>query len=239
MGAMKPFYIGKNQIQYHKRWINYASQHDTIQRLISEVTIGSGIELVLEDVYINKQRKLQIFKPKDLDAVMVFYIDNNQNHLDPYWAVIWPSAQAMANHIFNNEDLVRGKRVVELGSGLGLGGISAAICGAKQVVLLDRERMALQCSLLNAAVNGLQKVQNPTNFGKISLPENFKFDIKFLTNEIYDDTKKIINHNNNIKIIIDGDQNQNKKKKGINQRIYAKNGDFVQGINIKNPFVSL
>ncbi|KAF4694011.1 hypothetical protein FOZ60_009448 [Perkinsus olseni] len=45
--------------------------------------------------------------------------------------------QVLAKLLENNPDLVRGKRVLELGSGTGLGGISAALCGAQEVVLTD------------------------------------------------------------------------------------------------------
>ncbi|GFH16959.1 uncharacterized protein HaLaN_13485 [Haematococcus lacustris] len=45
---------------------------------------------------------------------------------------------------------VRGKRVADLGSGLGVAGIAAALAGAREVVMLDREPLALQCGLLSA-----------------------------------------------------------------------------------------
>eukprot|EP01023_Acetabularia_acetabulum_P032435 TRINITY_DN30296_c0_g2_i1.p1 TRINITY_DN30296_c0_g2~~TRINITY_DN30296_c0_g2_i1.p1 ORF type:complete len:228 (-),score=19.99 TRINITY_DN30296_c0_g2_i1:35-718(-) len=174
MVVRNPFCIGRVQIQSHRKWINYAAQEGLISRNICKVTIGNGIELDFEDVLIGEiERKLEVWKPQDLDAVMDMYISKGQNRLDPYWAVVWPSAQAMAQYIFQNQHLVKGKRVVELGSGLGLGGISAALCDAKEVVLLDREPLALQCSLFNAAQNGIKYVQNPKIFGEVQLPEYF------------------------------------------------------------------
>ncbi|KAF4728892.1 hypothetical protein FOZ62_010399 [Perkinsus olseni] len=50
---------------------------------------------------------------------------------------VWDSSVVLAKLFENNPDLVRGKRVLELGSGTGLGGISAALCGAQEVVLTD------------------------------------------------------------------------------------------------------
>lgn len=51
-----------------------------------------------------------------------------------------------------------GKRVADFGSGLGVAGLAAALAGAKEVVLLDREPMALYCGLLSAAASGIAGV---------------------------------------------------------------------------------
>ena len=74
---------------------------------------------------------------------------------DPYWAEPWPSALAMAEQLLARPELVAGRAVAELGAGLGLAGLAAAAAGAAEVVLLDREPLALVCALLNAALNGL------------------------------------------------------------------------------------
>ncbi|KAL4440324.1 hypothetical protein ABPG75_003325 [Micractinium tetrahymenae] len=86
---------------------------------------------------------------------MELYISAGQNDRDPYWCEPWPSALAMSAELLQRPQLVAGKRVCELGCGLGLAGLAAAAAGAAEVVLLDREPLALQCALLNAALNGL------------------------------------------------------------------------------------
>jgi predicted nicotinamide N-methyase len=48
--------------------------------------------------------------------------------------------------------------VADFGSGLGVAGLAAALAGAAEVVLLDREPMALSCGLLSAAATGIQGV---------------------------------------------------------------------------------
>jgi predicted nicotinamide N-methyase len=51
-----------------------------------------------------------------------------------------------------------GKKVADFGSGLGVAGLAAALSGAKEVVLLDREPMALYCGLLSATATGIAGV---------------------------------------------------------------------------------
>ena len=40
---------------------------------------------------------------------------------DPYWARLWSSALVTARELLQNPDLVKGKRVCDLGAGLGMG----------------------------------------------------------------------------------------------------------------------
>jgi predicted nicotinamide N-methyase len=81
---------------------------------------------------------------------------------------LWQGSVALACEILENPELVKGKRVIDLGTGLGLAGIAAAMAGAKEVVLTDREPKALYCALCAAAANGLEVV--PFKPGSLSQP---------------------------------------------------------------------
>src|SRR5262245_44485176 len=59
----------------------------------------------------------------------------------PYWAELWPAAVAMAHYMTERLPLT-GRRVLELGCGLGLVGIVAALQGAR-VLSTDYEAAAL------------------------------------------------------------------------------------------------
>jgi predicted nicotinamide N-methyase len=48
---------------------------------------------------------------------------------DPYWTRVWPSAVALASEVLRRPELVAGKRVCDLGCGLGVAGIAAALAG--------------------------------------------------------------------------------------------------------------
>lgn len=51
--------------------------------------------------------------------------------------LLWPACHAFCAHLCAHPELVRGKRVVELGAGTGLPGILAAALGASEVLLTD------------------------------------------------------------------------------------------------------
>ena len=71
----------------------------------------------------------------------------------PYWAFAWAGGQALARYILDNPDLVRGKKVLDIGSGSGLVGIAAARCGAAHVLAADIDAHAIAAIRLNAAAN--------------------------------------------------------------------------------------
>lgn len=73
----------------------------------------------------------------------------------PFWAFAWAGGQALARHVLDQPELVRGKRVLDLASGSGLVGIAAMQAGAAHVLAADIDRFALEAIVLNAAVNGV------------------------------------------------------------------------------------
>lgn len=97
----------------------------------------------------------------DCDYVMDMYIKAGMEDRDPYWTCIWPSSQVLASSVLTMPNLVEKKRVADFGAGLGLAGVGAGLAGAAEVVFLDREPLSLECSLLNAYMNGLHVCQNP------------------------------------------------------------------------------
>ncbi|KAF8060503.1 Mettl20 [Scenedesmus sp. PABB004] len=117
----------------------------------------SGLALMRQEFAV-AGRVLALITPADVDAVLDYFIAEGVDG-DPYWCRVWPSAIALASQLLARPALVAGKRVADLGAGLGVAGIAAALAGAAEVVLLDREPMALQCALMSAAASGVAGVQ--------------------------------------------------------------------------------
>jgi predicted nicotinamide N-methyase len=71
----------------------------------------------------------------------------------PYWAFAWAGGQALARYVLDNPGSVRGKRVLDVGSGSGLVAIAAARAGAAKVQAADIDAFACAAIRLNAAAN--------------------------------------------------------------------------------------
>ncbi|MBI5070042.1 MAG: methyltransferase [Deltaproteobacteria bacterium] len=73
----------------------------------------------------------------------------------PYWAFPWAGGQALARHLLDHPELVRGKRVLDLATGSGLVAIAAARAGAASVRAVDVDPFCAAVVPLNAALNGV------------------------------------------------------------------------------------
>ncbi len=70
-----------------------------------------------------------------------------------YWAFCWASGAVLAAYIKSNPDVVKGKSVIDFGSGSGVVAIAAAKAGAKRVVACDIDPNALLAIKENAELN--------------------------------------------------------------------------------------
>lgn len=73
----------------------------------------------------------------------------------PFWAFAWAGGQALARHVLDHPDAVKGKRVLDFASGSGLVGIAAMKAGAAQVTCADIDPFARAAIALNGAENGV------------------------------------------------------------------------------------
>lgn len=79
--------------------------------------------------------------------------DPNDEDQIPYWAELWPASRGLARYIWEEVDF-GGAAVLELGAGLGLPGLVAALKGGS-VTLTDYKPEALELAARNAARNGI------------------------------------------------------------------------------------
>jgi predicted nicotinamide N-methyase len=74
----------------------------------------------------------------------------------PFWAFAWAGGQALARHIGDSPDLVRGRRVLDFASGSGLVAIAAGRARAARVEASEIDPFALAAIALNAEANGVE-----------------------------------------------------------------------------------
>ncbi|MEQ9004370.1 MAG: 50S ribosomal protein L11 methyltransferase [Pseudomonadales bacterium] len=72
-----------------------------------------------------------------------------------YWSFCWGSGLALARYLLDQPHWVRGRRVLDRGSGSGGVAIAAALAGAARVVACDNDDDALAATAANAALNGV------------------------------------------------------------------------------------
>jgi predicted nicotinamide N-methyase len=73
----------------------------------------------------------------------------------PFWCVPWAGGQALARWVLDHPEEVRGRRVLDFGSGSGLVALACARAGAAEVRAVDVDPLAEAACLLNAEANAL------------------------------------------------------------------------------------
>lgn len=94
-------------------------------------------------------KSYRLVHPDSADAL----IDEEDFEIDerlPYWAVIWPSAIALARYL--SEQDLRGQKTIELGCGVGLPSVVALDRGS-EVTATDHYEIALNFAQQNAKAN--------------------------------------------------------------------------------------
>lgn len=74
----------------------------------------------------------------------------------PYWAFAWPGGQALARYIIDHPNLVRNKRILDIGAGSAIAGIAAMKAGARAVTAADVDPLAVGAIVANAALNEVE-----------------------------------------------------------------------------------
>lgn len=74
----------------------------------------------------------------------------------PYWAFAWPGGQAKARYLLDNPGVVAGRRVLDIGTGSGIGAVAALRAGARSAIANDIDPLALVAAQAGAAANGVE-----------------------------------------------------------------------------------
>jgi predicted nicotinamide N-methyase len=110
----------------------------------------TSMDDVVEEVVVLDGRDLRLLRPRDAEALLDEHAFEQEEYL-PYWAELWPSSLALARAIAGRA--LRGARTLELGCGLGLPSIAAALAGAR-VLATDWSAEAVAMTAANAERNG-------------------------------------------------------------------------------------
>ncbi|MGH2615630.1 MAG: class I SAM-dependent methyltransferase [Thermomicrobiales bacterium] len=91
---------------------------------------------------------IEVWRPVDYDRLIDEAAADPEQNL-PYWAELWPSGVALAAAVAREPAALRGKRVLEIGCGLGVTAIAALRAGA-DLLVTDYAPEALALCALNA-----------------------------------------------------------------------------------------
>ncbi|MDZ7876301.1 MAG: 50S ribosomal protein L11 methyltransferase [Saprospiraceae bacterium] len=92
---------------------------------------------------------------ENLDELFEALVNKGSDHPDvvderiPYWADLWASAIGLSQYLADHAMLVEGKKVLEIGCGLGLPAIFAGKLGATKTIATDYLPEALDFAQLN------------------------------------------------------------------------------------------
>jgi predicted nicotinamide N-methyase len=111
------------------------------------VRAGEAHEDLVEEIVPLARGELRVLRPRDSEELLDERAFDHEEFL-PYWAELWPSGVALARDVSARP--LRGARTLELGCGLGLPSIAAALAGGR-VLATDWSVDALAMAARNAA----------------------------------------------------------------------------------------
>jgi predicted nicotinamide N-methyase len=142
------------------------------------------IELVDEEFDLGSGLRARVSRPREPERLLDDAVSGGAIDA-PYWAELWPSARALAAHLAALD--LHGVRAVELGCGLALPSVAAALRGA-EVLAVDNDPDAVRIARSNGRraggrVRGLvADLRDPPD----ELAEAGPFDLVLAADVLYD-----------------------------------------------------
>ena len=128
------------------------------------------------------ERDVELLSPANADD-LISEDDYVQDERLPYWADLWPSAQILANEVAIMR--LSGLRVLELGCGLGVVALAAAMAGADVTATDYYDDAILFASLNVATATGKEIATRMVNW--VAMPEDLgKFDVVLASDVLYE-----------------------------------------------------
>jgi predicted nicotinamide N-methyase len=136
---------------------------------------------VNDDVRVGA-REVNILRPRSAED-LISESDFEHDERLPYWAELWPSSTILANFIA--ADTRRRSRAIELGAGVGLVSIAAAIAG-HTVTATDYYEDALAFARANSFRNLGYEIETALVDWRTVQPELPRFDIVLASDVLYE-----------------------------------------------------
>lgn len=149
-----------------------------LQRALAELLGDARLSITrLPDTDI----RLWLIDADNMDRA--FNAEETRRILDepPYWCFCWASGLVLARWLAEHPEWVRGKHVLDFGSGSGVAAIAAAKAGAAEVVACDLDPLALAACRANATLNGVQLSYSEDFFN-----EPDRYDLIIVADVLYD-----------------------------------------------------
>lgn len=128
------------------------------------------------------ERDVALLSPANADD-LISEDDYVEDERLPYWADLWPSAQILANEVAIMR--LAGQRVLELGCGLGVVALGAAMAGAEVTATDYYDDAILFASLNVATATGKSIATRMVNW--VAMPEDLgKFDVVLASDVLYE-----------------------------------------------------
>jgi predicted nicotinamide N-methyase len=88
----------------------------------------------------------------------------------PFWLFVWAGGQALARHVLDHPEIVRGRTVLDVASGSGVAAIAAARAGASHVTAMDVDPQAVAAAARNAAANDVAVETRAVDVADLDVP---------------------------------------------------------------------
>ena len=130
-------------------------QHMELEQLMAQIEKQYTVEIAPLKIAGKTMRILQL---THFEQYIEDFVESGLSEAVelPYWAKIWDATLLLA-YFLGKQPVIRGQRVLEIGAGLGVAGIYAALCG-HDVTLSDDNQEALLFARANALLNDCPRV---------------------------------------------------------------------------------